>query len=156
MLSWSSNHLAALDDPSRGVQNKRGHEGEGKRMSLTTDTDDHGPSLGAYLAQLRTKAGMTLRQVEEATDKEISNAYLSQLEGGKIKQPSPNVLHTLSRVYDVSYEELMTRAGYLLSAETSSRRQARAATFAIKNVTPDEEEALLEYLKFLRFQRKRK
>ena len=41
--------------------------------------------LGGLLADLRTAKGLSLRQVEEATDKAVSNAYLSQLENGKIK-----------------------------------------------------------------------
>ncbi len=49
-------------------------------------TDD---SFGAHLARLRNAAGLTLRQVEEATDEEVSNAYLSQLEKNKIAKTSP-------------------------------------------------------------------
>ena len=55
--------------------------------------------LGALLADLRTAKGLSLREVEEATDRAVSNAYLSQLENGKIQKPSPNVLHSLSGVY---------------------------------------------------------
>src|SRR4030095_10467564 len=46
--------------------------------------------LGAMLAGLRTAKGLSLREVEEATGKAVSNAYLSQLENGKIRKPSPN------------------------------------------------------------------
>jgi transcriptional regulator with XRE-family HTH domain len=42
---------------------------------------------------------MTQRQVEEATEKQVSNAYLSQPETGKIQQPSPNILHALAELY---------------------------------------------------------
>src|SRR5437868_6833026 len=55
--------------------------------------------LGPLLADLRTAKRLSLRQVEEATGKAVSNAYLSQLENGKIHKPSPNVLHSLSGVY---------------------------------------------------------
>lgn len=113
-------------------------------------------TLGRYLARLRTIAGLSLRQVEEKTGKEVSNAYLSQLENDKISQPSPNILHALARIYDVSYQDLMERAGYIPSEPSASttRRRARAATFAIKNLTPEEEKALMEYLAFLRHQRR--
>jgi transcriptional regulator with XRE-family HTH domain len=57
--------------------------------------------LGGLLADLRTAKGLSLRQVEEATGKAVSNAYLSQLEKGKIRKPSPNVLHSLAEVYTV-------------------------------------------------------
>jgi len=41
-------------------------------------------ALGGLLADLRTAKGLSLRQVEEATDKAVSNAYLSPLEKGSI------------------------------------------------------------------------
>ncbi|QWG18789.1 helix-turn-helix domain-containing protein [Bradyrhizobium sediminis] len=108
-------------------------------------------TFGKHLARLRDAAHLTLRQVEEASGKEVSNAYLSQLENDKITKPSPNVLHVLARIYSTSYEDLMERAGYFPAASTGSR-QARVATFAVENLTPDEEKALIEYLAFIRKQ----
>ena len=107
--------------------------------------------LGALLADLRTAKGLSLREVEEATGNAVSNAYLSQLENGKIKKPSPNVLHSLAEVYAVPYEALMERAGYLMpSKDTASGRRKRLAAFAIDDLTAEEEEELLKYLAFLR------
>lgn len=122
-----------------------------------TKTGEHradADSLGPHLARLRNAAHLSLRDVEEATNKEVSNAYLSQLEKGKIVKPSPNILHALARVYQTSYEDLMRRAGYLSTDEdVSGRRQARVATFAVQGLTPDEERALLDYLAFIRKKR---
>jgi transcriptional regulator with XRE-family HTH domain len=106
--------------------------------------------LGALLADLRTAKGLSLREVEEATGKAVSNAYLSQLEHGKIKKPSPNVLHSLAEVYVVPYEALMEKAGYLLPSEDGGRRRRRLAAFAIDDLTAEEEEELLKYLAFIR------
>jgi len=106
--------------------------------------------LGALLADLRRALGLSLRAVEEATGRVVSNPYLSQLEKGKIRKPSPNVLQALSAVYDVPYESLMERAGYLLAAENGSGRRRRLAVFAIDDLTAEEEEELLKYLAFLR------
>jgi transcriptional regulator with XRE-family HTH domain len=50
------------------------------------------------LRQIRKERGLTLRQVEEMTG--ISNAYLSQLETGKIKKPSHHVIQTLYGAYN--------------------------------------------------------
>ena len=107
--------------------------------------------LGGLLADLRTARGLTLRQVEGATGNAVSNAYLSQLEKGKIQKPSPNVLHSLASVYAVPYEALMEKAGYLLppSGRAGTRRK-RLATFAIDDLTAEEEEELLKYLAFIR------
>ncbi len=108
--------------------------------------------LGALLADLRTAKGLSLREVQEATDKGVSNAYLSQLENGRIQKPSPNVLHSLAQVYAVPYETLMERAGYLLPSEgREGGRRRRLAAFAIDDLTAEEEEELLKYLAFLRF-----
>jgi len=106
--------------------------------------------LGTLLADLRTAKGLSLREVEEATGKAVSNAYLSQLENGKIKKPSPNVLHSLSGVYAVPYEALMEKAGYLLPSEDGGGCRTRLAAFAIDDLTAEEEEELLKYLAFLR------
>jgi transcriptional regulator with XRE-family HTH domain len=110
--------------------------------------------LGPMLADLRRAKGLSLRQVEEATDHSVSNAYLSQLETGKIKQPSPNVLHSLARVYAVPYEALMDKAGYVIPSDDGSGRRKKLAVFAIDDLTVDEEEELLRYLAFLRWRKR--
>ena len=117
-----------------------------------------GVTLGQYLASIRTDRKMTLRGVEEATNKEVSNAYLSQIENDKIKQPSPNVLHALAELYGVPYDRLMELAGYITSAtvRTQGARHGRAATFAEHNLTSEEESELLEYLQMIRRRKKRR
>lgn len=114
-------------------------------------------ALGNYLRSVRQSLGLTLRGVEEATAQEISNAYLSQLETGKIAKPSPQMLYSLAGVYGISYENLMERAGYLGPARTNedaSIKHGRAATFAIENLTAEEEHELLKHLEFVRWKRK--
>ncbi len=113
-------------------------------------------TFGEHLARLRTATGFSLRQVEEATQKEVSNAYLSQLENGKIAKPSPNILHALADVYKCSYEDLMERAGYFTVGARDTRRRAKAAAFTVGDLSPDEETALLEYLAFYRQQHRNK
>lgn len=110
-------------------------------------------SLGQYLASIRNDRKLTLRQVEEATKKQVSNAYLSQIETNKIQKPSPNVLHALAELYAISFEGLMDKAGYLTSPTTQreeNERHGRAATFAEHNLTTEEESELIQYLQFIR------
>ena len=108
--------------------------------------------IGVVLADLRKAKGLSLREVQDASDGAVSNAYLSQLERQKIKKPSPNVLHSLAEVYGVPYETLMEKAGYLLpDTEGRGGRRRRLAVFAIDDLTAEEEEELLKYLAFLRF-----
>ncbi len=113
--------------------------------------------LGQFLSALRISKGLTLREVEEATNKEISNAYLSQLENGRIKKPSPNILYSLANIYGTSYEGLMSRAGYILATSKGDKtsKGRRLAAFANESLTSEEEEELLKYLAFLRSKRRR-
>ena len=53
--------------------------------------------LSSFLASARQHKKLTLRAVETATG--ISNAYLSQLETGKIRSPSPVILRKLSELF---------------------------------------------------------
>jgi len=110
-------------------------------------------ALGTLLSDLRAAKGQSLREVEQATGGAVSNAYLSQLENGRIKKPSPHVLHSLAEVYAVPYEALMEKAGYLLPSQDRGGRSARLAVFAIDDLTAEEEEELLKYLAFLRSRR---
>jgi transcriptional regulator with XRE-family HTH domain len=113
-------------------------------------------ALGDYLRHLRNALRMTLRDVEEASS--VSNAYLSQLENGKIGKPSPHILHKLSQIYRVSYEGLMERAGYISPSDSARsggtrRKSGRLAAFAEQELTPEEEEELLSFLAYLRTRR---
>lgn len=114
------------------------------------------PTLGQYLASIRTDRKMTLRAVEEATTKQVSNAYLSQIENDKIRKPSPNILHSLAELYGISFENLMGMAGYFVSStkRADDERHGRVATFAEYNLTSEEETELMRYLKFIRRERR--
>jgi HTH-type transcriptional regulator, competence development regulator len=125
-------------------------------MFMSKDAEENSGdkvTLGQFLASIRTDRRMTLRQVEEASDKEVSNAYLSQIENGKIQQPSPNVLHAISEVYGIDYARLMEMAGHITPSKNSrsdSERHGRAATFADHHLTAAEEAELMDYLKHIR------
>ncbi len=107
-------------------------------------------TLGEYLGSIRADRKLTLRAVEEATNKEVSNAYLSQIENGKIQRPSPNILYALANLYGVEYDKLMELAGYITTTRTDVERHGRAATFSELNLTQTEESELLKYLGYLR------
>jgi HTH-type transcriptional regulator, competence development regulator len=68
-------------------------------------------SLAEELARLRRLKQVSLREVEKATG--MSNAYLSQLEKGDAKNPSPPLLYKLAEFFEVPYESLLASAGYL-------------------------------------------
>lgn len=112
--------------------------------------------LGDYLRKLRTASGLKLREVEQRSNNSVSNAYLSQLESGQARNPAPHVLHALAAVYGVPYERLMRLAGYLGKTDPSKKQPRHSLpTLATKDLTADEEKKMLEYLAFLRSQRKK-
>ena len=121
---------------------------------------DRGP-LGQYLWDLRQAAKMSLREVEEAA--EVSNAYVSQLETGKITKPSPDILHRLAEAYAArlprkspvssSFERMMELAGHIMPEKKQGGRAGRLPTFAVEELTDEEEDELLRYLAFIRMRK---
>lgn len=105
-----------------------------------------------YLKLAREKKGFSLREVERAT--EISNAYLSQLEQGKIRQPSPNVLYTLCQFYEISYADALRLVGYPVPDEVEDRKSVSRLSSRIGPISEEEEDALIEYLEFIRSRQK--
>jgi transcriptional regulator with XRE-family HTH domain len=111
-------------------------------------------SLGGTLKELREIQKFTLRQVEEVTG--ISNAYLSQLENDKITKPSANVLYKLSNIYNVELNTLLAAAGIIEKQAAPPNKLLNSIAFSTESsLTKEEEDALLEYLKFLRQKQKR-
>lgn len=109
--------------------------------------------LTEYLRHLRERDGLTLRQLEERVG--ISNAYLSQLETGKIEHPSPSTLLKLAEAFGADYIILMEKAGYInrdrdLKAKAATQRSGRLAATALGSLTQAEEDELLQYLVFIR------
>ncbi len=114
-------------------------------------------TLGQYLASIRNDRRLSQRDVEKATNKVVSNAYLSQIETDQIKRPNPNILHALAELYAVSYEDLMERAGFVVptrSRRGAEQRHGRVATFADHNLTDEEEAELVSFLGYLRSRKK--
>jgi HTH-type transcriptional regulator, competence development regulator len=125
-------------------------------MGRQTPKSSAAQALGSYLKEVRTKNELALRDVEETTN--ISNAYLSQLENGKVAKPSPHILHSLATLYRVPYETLMERAGYVKKASEqtgSVQRSGKLPASSFEDITEEEEVHLLGYLNFIRSQAKK-
>ena len=103
--------------------------------------------LGLLLKESRKLSKLTLRQVEESTG--ISNAYLSQLENGKIKKPSANVLYKLASIYRVDMNQLMKSSGLLIKNKTKSSDEfLDSVAFFAKELSEYEMQEVLDFLKF--------
>lgn len=110
--------------------------------------------LGDYLKKSRTLTGLSLRKVEAQT--QISNGYLSQIEGNAVDRPSPNVLYKLSETYGIDYSDLLKRAGHHVPSETPGSRPAMLAGIplrALEELTETEAAELRNYLAFIRQKR---
>lgn len=129
-------------------------------IQVSPAPSDRGP-LGEYLWDLRRASGLSLREVEGESDNKVSNGYLSQLETGRIKNPSPAILHDLAAVYErrmpkgfplrASYQRMMELAGHIRSAAgNSTKKRSRLPTFATESLSREEEDELLKYLAYLR------
>ncbi len=115
--------------------------------------DEKAKALGNPLREARERAGLSLRAAAVKAD--ISSAYLSQLEAGSVKSPSPHILYRLAGLYDVSYADLMILAGYALPEQKSLRDQqpSEQLELVLRTLTPltdKEREALAEYLAWYR------
>jgi HTH-type transcriptional regulator, competence development regulator len=113
-------------------------------------------TLGQYLASIREDRKLSQREVEKRTNKVVSNGYLSQIETDQIKKPSPNILNALAELYEISYEDLMERAGFVAPTRSRSneQRHGRIPTFAGHNLTSEEEAQLHQFLGYLRSRKK--
>jgi transcriptional regulator with XRE-family HTH domain len=107
--------------------------------------------LGSFLASARQHKKLTLRAVEAETG--VSNAYLSQLETGKIRSPSPVILRKLSDLYGVPYANVLELAGYPIPENEKSDTSLTDLAARLGPVSPDEADELADYLQYLRSKR---
>ena len=109
-------------------------------------------SLGSDLRMARDAKKLSLRDVQEKGG--ISNSYLSQLENDKVKEPSPNILHKLSEVYEIPYIDLMKSAGYVTPKQTTKTQVDGIALSVIDGLDPEEIEKVKSYIRFLRMEKR--
>lgn len=62
--------------------------------------------IGARLAKLRDRKGLTQGQVELLSKGGVKKNTLKSIEAGRIENPNPETLRTLARVYGVPFAEI--------------------------------------------------
>lgn len=107
------------------------------------------------LRQLREKRGLSLRQIEAGTG--VSNAYLSQIESGKVGPPSPKIIEKLASALGYSYVDLMRAAGHLHEVPTQEPilRLGRR-TVSLADLSDSDQRLLWRFVEELRLNRSRK
>jgi repressor LexA len=83
--------------------------------TLSTKEEMKNTAIGARLREIRlSKSGKGFWSVRSVADRAgISNAYLSQIETGQVKQPSPDTLKKLAESLRHDHLDLLRVAGYL-------------------------------------------
>ena len=113
-------------------------------------------TLGQTLKAAREKAGLTLRDVERASKKRLSNAQLSLLESDAVKRPSPHHLFVLAGVLALEYAHLLRLAGYVVPGELEAAggdHEQAALMSKVVDFTPQEREELENYIAYIRSKR---
>jgi HTH-type transcriptional regulator, competence development regulator len=112
--------------------------------------------LGEKLREVRELKGLSLAAVAKPAG--MSPTALQKLERGEVAAPSPHRLHSLAKVLDVSYADLMELAGYIVPRENQPdpiRERANVLLQALSSdggVTEEELADVAEYLAFKRQQ----
>ena len=91
------------------------------------------PSVGSVLRHARAHHQLSLRDVERRIGR--SNAYLSQVERGLIKQPDPMVLLELSELYGLNFDTLATWALWVTDdADAVDSRTRDSTTVLVRQI----------------------
>lgn len=117
--------------------------------------------LGAFLHRLRQQRGWSLREVEGKTGGKVHNAYLSQIESGKILRPSLETLVQLSLAFEIDFWDLVTESG-LIPRDAPERPKASRPPHPlemiprkkVEDLTFDELELISEFIDFVKSRRK--
>lgn len=96
-------------------------------MTVFQGDDTMAETFGEYLRSLR--GNLSLREVADRTQNKITHSAIDRAEKGKNTHgqhfvPKPETLKELSLVYNVSYDDLMKRAGYLDPQYTPTQVEA--------------------------------
>lgn len=109
--------------------------------------------LGVYIKRIRNEKGLSIRKVSELAD--ISHTEVKRIEDGIRKQPSPQVLRSLSAALSTPYEELMAAAGYIDEVPVFDNDSTSVAGISgTEDLTPEELDQVNNYIAFLKSQRK--
>lgn len=106
------------------------------------------PQVGDVLRRARLHYHLSLREVERRIGR--SNAYLSQIERGLIKQPDPIVLLELADLYGLSFQTLAAWANWVPTDGDQSDRKPRDSTVVlvrqILELNADERATVLRFV----------
>lgn len=104
--------------------------------------------FGQYLHKMRSERNWSLRDIQEKTKDEVSNAYLSQLESGKKNVPTLKVMQRLADAFEVPIEVLLKEAGYA-SPDMAAKKEASVVFRGYEKLSPKGRRIMEDMLKTL-------
>jgi transcriptional regulator with XRE-family HTH domain len=117
-------------------------------MLLRVMQQGEAATFGQVLRYWRTRAGLSLRDVEAAT--EMSATNLSRIERGLIGPPPNFVLDKLAAAVGVDQAVLYSAAGRLPPGDEARKRGVVEAVMADPDLTEEQKSYLLEGFRLLR------
>ena len=103
--------------------------------------------LAKEITRLREKKNLSKRALSNYS--KVSDAYIVQIESGKVKSVGPDILKKLAPALDASYEHLMSLAGYISSGTEVKESQME---YFVEVESLEEKKMVEEYRSFLRRQ----
>jgi HTH-type transcriptional regulator, competence development regulator len=109
--------------------------------------------LGEKLREVRELKGLSLAAIAKPAG--MSPTALQKLERGEIESPSPHRLHSLAKVLDISYTDLMELSGYIVPREDQPDTARERASVLLQALSSEDltDEELADMAEFLAFKR---
>lgn len=114
-------------------------------------------TIGGYIKEKRIEKGMSQRELAAAAG--LSNAEISRIESGLRKQPSPDVLKSISAALNIFCENLYAVAGYIdrqsdLDTPVQSTPVINENNYiCVSDLTKEEIQDVKKYIQFLKSKR---
>jgi len=105
--------------------------------------------LGVFIKEKRALRELSIRRLAEIAG--ISHTEIKRIEDGVRKQPSPQVLRAIAEALNVSYDDIMTAAGYI---DTPANMLVATKIMDADDLTDEEISKVEDYINYIKSQRK--
>lgn len=105
--------------------------------------------LGNFIKEKRAARELSIRKLAELAG--ISHTEIKRIEDGVRKQPSPQVLRAIAEALNISYDDIMTSAGYI---DSPANILVTAKIKDMDDLTEEEVSKVEDYINFIKSQRK--
>ena len=105
--------------------------------------------LGVFIKEKRALRELSIRKLAETAG--ISHTEIKRIEDGVRKQPSPQVLRAIAEALNVSYDDIMTAAGYI---DAPANMLVATKIMDADDLTDEEISKVEDYINYIKSQRK--